>query len=118
VSVEKLQPQSWLGNIYGGMVDSISDFYLIDSNDQKYMPVGHYAMAVVNGKPTFELKYLDEGERGFARLPKFEKIKARDLQGDYCYYFLFHVPPGCKPVTMHTGRTNVDLKELNLVAPP
>ncbi|HSW46028.1 MAG TPA: CvpA family protein [Phycisphaerae bacterium] len=117
LSVEKLQPQSWLGNIYGGIIDNIRDFYLIDESGEKYMPVGHYAMAVMSGKPTFELMYLDESQREFGRLPKFEKIKDRDLQGDYALFFLFHLPPGCKPTTLHTGRTDIDLRELNLVAP-
>ena len=117
LSVDKLQPQSWLGNILGGAVDKIGNFYIIDSNNQNYPPVGHYAMAVVNGEPTFELRYLDETERTAGHLPKMEKIKNRDLEGNYCLFFLFHLPPGCKPVALHTGRTDVDLKDLNLVAP-
>jgi hypothetical protein len=99
------------------IIDNVRDFYLVDEGGQQYMPVGHWAMAVVGGEPTFELRYLDESQREFGRLPKFERIKERDLKGDYALFFLFHLPPGCKPVKVHTGRTDVDLRELNLVAP-
>ena len=117
LSVKKLQPQSWLGRIYGGIIDTIKDFYVVDETGKEHRPVGHYAMAVTGGKPTFELIYLDEGQRDFGRLPRFETIRGEDLKGDYSLFFLFHLPPGCKPVKVHTGRTDVDLTELNLVAP-
>lgn len=117
LSVEKLQPQSWLGQIYGGIIDTIRDFYVVDESGKEHRPVGHYAMAVTGGKPTFELIYLDESQRDFGRLPKFETIRGDDLKGDYSLFFLFHLPPGCKPVKVHTGRTDVDLREMNLVAP-
>lgn len=118
LSVEKLQPESWLGNIYGGIIDTISDFYLIDEEGREYMPVGSYAMALdPGGDRTFEIIYLDETARGFARLPKFQKINPRDLKGKYALFYLFHLPPGCRPEKLHTGRKDVDLRDLNLVAP-
>ena len=117
LSVEKLQPQSWIGNIYGGIIDSIRDFYLIDADGKEYMPVGSYAMAVVDGKAVFEMIYLDETARGFGRLPKFQRIKRSHMKGNYALYFLFHVPPGSEAVKIHTGRQDVDLRELDPVAP-
>jgi len=117
LSVEKLQPQSWIGSIYGGMIDTIRDFYLVDADGKEYMPVGSYAMAVVDGKAIFEMIYLDETARGFARLPKFQRIKRDHMKGNYALYFLFHVPPGSEAVKVHTGRQDVDLREFDLVAP-
>ncbi|MBP7933106.1 MAG: CvpA family protein [Phycisphaerae bacterium] len=117
LSVEKLQPQSWLGSIYGGMIDNIGDFYMIDAKGTNYRPAGSYAMAVVGGQARFELIYLDDVARDMARLPKFETIKASHMVGNYSVYYLFHVPPGTQPAKLHTGRTNVDLSALNLVAP-
>jgi hypothetical protein len=76
-------------------------------------------MARVGGRTeTFELVYLDETSRGFARLPRFERIRPTDLQGEYVLYFLFHLPPGVQPQRFHTGRQDVDLTALNLIAPP
>lgn len=117
LSVEKLQPQSWLGQIYGGIIGTVRDFYLIDESGKEYMPVGSYAMAVVSGKAMFELIYLDESARGFARLPKFKRIRPEHMKGNYALYFLFHVPPGTRAVKVHTGRKDVDLREFDLVAP-
>jgi len=117
LSVEKLQPQSWIGSIYGGMIDNIGDFYMIDSKGTNHRPAGCYAMAVVGGQARFELIYLDDVARDMARLPKFETIKGSNMVGDYAVYYLFHVPPGTKPAKLHTGRTAVDLTALNLVAP-
>ncbi len=117
VSVEKLQPGSWLGGVLGGATDNLPGFYLVDTGGQQYMPVGMYAVAMAGGRPTFELRFLDETARGMAHLPKFERIRPRDLQGDYALFFLFHLPPGTRPVQIHTGRTNVDLRDFNLVAP-
>jgi len=117
LSVEKLQPESWIGKIYGGIIGTIRDFYLVDEGGKEFMPVGSYAMAMVNGKATFELIYLDETARGFARLPKFKRIKPDHMKGKYSLYFLFHVPPGTKAQKLHTGRKDVDLRNLNLVAP-
>ena len=118
LSVEKLQPQSWLGRIYGGIIGTIRDFYLIADDGKEYMPVGSYAMAVVSGKAVFEMIYLDETARSIARLPKFQRIKRNHLKGNYALYFLFHVPPGSEAVKVHTGgRKDVDLRDLDLVAP-
>jgi len=117
LSVEKLHAQSWLGNIYGGIIGNIRDFYLIDAGGKEYMPVGSYAMAVVDGKALFEMIYLDDIARGSARLPKFKRIKRDHMKGNYALYFLFHVPPGSEAVKVHTGRQDVDLRDLDLVAP-
>ena len=117
LSVEKLQPQSWLGSIYGGMIDNIGDFYMVDAKGTNYRPVGSYAMAVAGGQARFELIYFDDVARDMARLPKFETIKASNMTGNYSVFYLFHVPPGTQPAKLHTGRTPVDLTALNLVAP-
>ncbi len=121
LSVNKLNPRSWLGNIVGGVVDRISDFYLVDEQGNKYPPVGMWAIAEVNREQTFELIYLDELARGMVHMPPFQKINTRrDMQDEnnYVMKFLFHLPPGTRAVSFHTGRSDVDLRELNVVAPP
>jgi len=115
--VDKLQPGSWLGGILGRATDKVRNIYLIDDRGEQYMPVGSYALATVNNKKTFELFYLDETSRGFARLPDFDKIRPENLKGKYSYVFLFQIPPGTRPVEFNTGRKQLDLKEFNLIAP-
>lgn len=116
LSVEKLQPGSWIGNIYGTVIDQIADFYLICEGGQQYKPVGAYAMADINGKKVFELVFLNDIAREAGRgIPKFQHIHPRELQGEYGWYFLFHLPPGSRPTQLHTGRQNVDLRPLQLV---
>ena len=69
-------------------------------------------------KPTFELIYLDEMERDMVRLPFFNRIKRTDLKGDYSYVFLFHLPPGTRPVAFNiSSRKQLDLRRYDLVAP-
>lgn len=117
LSVRKLHPESWLGQIYGGMIDKLPITHLIDSGGKQYQPVGVYAIANVDGRRFLELIYLNEEERVAGHLPKFSKIKASNLSGDYVYYFLFHVPGGTQPVKLKAGRSDVDLTPLNLAAP-
>jgi hypothetical protein len=118
LSVAKLQPESWLGNIYGGIIDTIGDFYLVDENGDPHRVVGAYCMARVGRNNVFELIYLDEIQRqAGAKLPKFERIRTEHMKGDYALVYIFHLPPGTRPAKLHTGRTDVDLGELNLVAP-
>lgn len=117
LTVEQLHPQSWLGNVMGTAVNQVRNIYLIDSNGRQYMPVGKYAIATIRGETIFELTYLDEIARGNARMPGFEHIRFDDLKGQYAYVFLFHLPPGTRVAKFHTGRTNIDLTQFNLVAP-
>lgn len=118
LSVEKLQPESWLGQIYGGIIDTIGDFYLIDEAGRNHRPVGAYAMARVGNESVFEIVYLDDFARQAERqLPKFERIRAAQLRGEYLLVYLFPLPPGTRPVELNTGRRNVPLQDLNLVAP-
>ncbi|MHC4443867.1 MAG: CvpA family protein [Planctomycetota bacterium] len=117
LSVEKLHPESWLGNLYGGMIDKLPIIHLEDSGGRKHQPIGVYAMAKVGGKRYFELIYLNKEERIAGYLPKFRRIKKQNLRRDYVYYFLFHIPSGAQPVTLKTGRTDRDLTPLNLVVP-
>ncbi len=119
LSVNKLHPGSWLGKIYGGIIDTIGDFYIVDSQGRNHKPVGAWAMAKVGGQPTFEMVLLGETARVADRgLPKFERINPDShLRGEYAWYFLFYLPSGTEPVELHTGRTPVDLRSLNLKAP-
>ncbi len=115
VNVIKLQPGSWLGNVMSTARENIGDFYMKDASGHTFPPMGIYAIASVGGQRQFELIYLDETAREIgAHLPKLERIHSRDLQGDYALYFLFIVPPGTKPVEIHTGGTPVDLRSFNV----
>ncbi len=120
LSVEKLRAESWLGNIYSVASDNLPVNSLKDADGREYPPVGAYAIAVVDGKQVFELRYFNETERNAnARLPKFQRIRKEHLGPgrDYIFVFLFHLPPGSRPQTLSTGRQAVELGELNLVAP-
>lgn len=117
VNVERLQPGSTLGKALGTATELTRNIYVTDSNGKQYMPVGKYAIATIRGETIFELTYLDETARGFARMPGLEHIRFEDLKGKYAYVFLFHLPPGAKPMKFHTGRTAIALEQYNLVAP-
>ncbi len=115
VSVERLHAGSTYGQALQFAVQSISDFYLKAEGDKSIQPAGVYAMAKVGGQPTFELIYLDETERGVAHLPPFDRIHPPDFKDQYALVYLFLVPPGTKPLAIHTGRRDVDLRSYNLV---
>lgn len=118
LSVEKLQPESWLGNIYSGVINTIADFYIVAEGGKNYKPVGAYGLAEVSRRKHFELVFLASTARDVGtNLPPMEHLRPRDFKGDYAFYFLFHLPPGTKPVRLHTGRQDVDLTPLNLVVP-
>ncbi len=120
LSVEKLKAESWLGNIYSVASDNLPVNNLKDADGREYPPVGAYAIAVVDGKQVFELRYFNEFERSAnARLPRFQRIRKEHLGPgkDYIFVFLFHLPPGARPQILSTGRQAVELGELNLVAP-
>lgn len=115
--VDKLDPQSWLGGIMGRMVDQIQNIGIVDDRGKEFMPVGVYAIAEVGGQRYFEIRYLDETSRGFAKLPPLVRIKPTNLRGEYSYAFLFHVPKGTRVNEFMTGRKKLDLRQFNLVAP-
>jgi len=117
VNVERLQPGSQLGKILQTTVEVLRNIYLVDSSNKQHMPVGKYAIATIRGETIFELTYLDETARGFARMRGLENIRFEDLKGKYAYVFLFHLPPGTKPAKFYTGKTNIPLDQFNLAAP-
>jgi hypothetical protein len=119
VSVEKLQPGSFLGRAKGFAVDKLADFYLLDSKGGQHLPVGMYGMAKVGGKATFELRLLDEsarsGEDVMAKLPAFDRIKRQNFTGEYALYFIYQVKPGTKITAIHTdGRNSIPLDKFDL----
>ncbi len=119
LNVEKLDPQSWIGNLYGAFSDKTQNFYIIDSNNRNHRPVGSYSIAEVGGKKWIEILFLDQDARSVDYgLPKPRRIQPRDLKGDYTYVFLFHLPPGTKPIKLQAGRTPVDLRSLNIAPAP
>lgn len=121
VSVEKLQPGSYLGRAKGFVVDNLRDFYLIDSRGEKHLPVGMYGMAKVSGKCVFEMVLLNEdgriGDAVMAKLPNFERIKRANFTGEYALYFLYQVKPGTQIKSVHTdGANDIPLESYNLTA--
>jgi hypothetical protein len=78
-----------------------------------------YAIASHDDHILLEMIYLDETQRegGEGRLPKFTQINYDQLRGDYAWYFLFPLPPGTQPDRIHTGRTDVSLRDLDITAP-
>jgi hypothetical protein len=119
LAVDKLNPESWIGGIMGGIVDQIPKTYVIDAKGKEYMPIGLYGIAEVGRRKVFEMRYLNETERVASQghLSKLERIKYRDLKGKYSYVFLFHVPAGAEVVRLEMKQKSLDLSGFNLVAP-
>ena len=93
-------------------------FEVKDDRGTWYSPVGVYAIADVDGKRVFELQYLDQTAIDAGRLPRLERIKHANLEGNYHYYYLYHLPPGARVTEFKVPRGGTDnVEDLNLVAP-
>lgn len=114
VSLERLIAGSTLGQALSFARENVGDFYLVDEAGKEHRPVGVYAMAEVGGKKLFEMILLEASERDFARLPRLERIKGSNMRGDYALVYMFAVPPGTKPASVHTGGKKVELQQFNL----
>jgi uncharacterized membrane protein required for colicin V production len=117
VDFEKLQPGSFLGRAMGMARDTVANYTIKLEGGGEVFPIAAFAIAELGGQNVFELIYLNEEAQAANRKPVLERIRPRDLQGDYAYYLVFPLPPGGKPVELNTGRQNVDLRSFNLQAP-
>jgi len=118
VRVTELDPGSLYGKMVGAAVRTRGGYVVTDDDNNKYLPVGLYAIAEVGGQRTFELVYLDQTAQDAGRIPRLDRIKHDHLRGNYQLFYLFHLPPGDRPVRLDTGRGGgEDLGRLNLVAP-
>lgn len=117
VHAEKLQAGSTLGQALSFVVDSVKNIYIRDDQDQKYKVVGCYAIANVNRDQIIEVQYIPDAETTGQRLQDFDRIKSSHLKDDCTLVYLFLVEPGTVPVAFSAGRKEIDISELNLVAP-
>jgi len=120
LNVGALETRSGLGRAISFAVTTLQNYFVTDSNGNRYVVTGKYAIAKINGTDYIEVQYFKEKMGTIGGLGAFEHIKERDLKGDYQFVLLFLVDPGVRIVGFSTGgdATRADnLTTENLVAP-
>ena len=119
LSMSRLQAQSGLGRILSQVVTTVENYYVTDAAGNRYVVVGKYAVANVDGTDTLELQYFG-GADGGGRMHPFDRIKDSHLKGEYGLVLLFLVNPGAQITGFSSGGDSTradDLTSENLVAP-
>lgn len=120
LNVARLQARSGLGRALEAAVGAAQNFTVQDSNGNRYLMVGRWAIADVEGTQVVEIDYLVTEAGTPARLAPLERVEDRHLTGEYDLVLLFLVDPGAQIVSFTTGGAasrQDDLTEENLVAP-
>ncbi|NLX14490.1 MAG: CvpA family protein [Phycisphaerales bacterium] len=117
LNVTRVRAGSMLGQVLNFARGAVRSFSVLDAGRTQYPAIGVYAMTMLDGRPVFEMIYLDETERIVGRLPELERIKESNLQDDDTYCFLFLVPPGTQITGMNVSNKHLDMSQDNLVAP-
>lgn len=119
VSVEELDPQSFLGQIRGSVQRRMPTLTLALKGKGQIKPAGKYAITKVGNEEWLECWYLDEDARNAERdIPEFDKLKHDFLtQPGTEYVYLFLVPKGSEVSALaRNQRPDIPLEEYNLVA--
>lgn len=121
LSMSKLEARSGLGRILSQVVSTVQNYFVEDSDGNRYEVVGKYAVADVGGTQVLELQYFGGAEAGAGRMQPFDRIKDTHLKGDYGFVLLFLVKPGATITSFSSGgeaSRQDDLTGENLKAPP
>lgn len=120
LNVGALQTRSGLGRAISFAVTAIQNYFVEDANGNRYELAGKYAIAKAGDATAIEVMYFKERAGSVGQIGQFEKIKERDLQGDYQLVLLFLIEPGAQITAFSTGGDATrrdDLSMDNLVAP-
>ncbi|MBI1826180.1 MAG: hypothetical protein HY287_17815 [Planctomycetes bacterium] len=120
LNVGALETRSGLGRAISFAVTTVQNYFVTDSNGNRYEVTGKYAIANAAGTDYVEVQYFKERSGSVGGMGAFEHIKERDLKGDYQLVLLFLVEPGVQITGFSTGgdaSRGDDLRAENLVAP-
>ncbi len=120
LNVAKLQARSGLGQAINFAVATLQNYFVQDANGNRYVVVGKYAIANVNGTQIIEVQYYSERAGSLGQLGDFDRIRERELKADDQFVLLFLVDPGARITRFSTGGDATradDLTSENLVAP-
>lgn len=120
LNVGALQSRSGLGRAISFAVSTVQNYFVETSTGNRFEIAGKYAIAKVGDTNYIEVQYFKERGGSIGGLGQFERIKERDLKGDYMLVLLFLVDPGVQITAFSTGGEATrkdDLSTENLVAP-
>jgi hypothetical protein len=120
LNVAKLQSRSGLGQAINFAVSTVQNYFVQDTNGNRYEVAGKYALADVNGTKFIEIQYFSQKTGTIGQLGKFDRIREKELKADDQFVLLFLVDPGTHITKFSTGGEATradDLTVENLVAP-
>ena len=97
---------------------ALQQYRVIDKGGERYWPAGLIAECDSGGQRVMEIQYFPEEVEQLDRsqLRPFQRMKFKDLTGDYRFVLLFVLPRGAEIVTFDSGGKPVDLSDMKLVA--
>ncbi len=116
LNVEALHASSVLGGALNIARRVLQQYRVIDTNGRDYWPVGLIAECDSGGAREMEIQYFPEEAEFQRALRSFQRIKYKDLTGDYRFVLLFFIPDGVEIEKFDAGRKTVDISDLKLVA--
>lgn len=120
LNVMNLKAGSLYGKVLRQAVVTIQNYFVTDSNGERYQLCGKCAVSIVNGRETLEMQYFPEQAGSIGGVGPFMSIKERDLDKDDTLILLFLVNPGATIVEFSTGGAATradDLRAEGLTAP-
>ena len=119
LDVVNLRAGSLLGRAKSFAVKTVRNYLVTDDSGTQYKICGQIAVADVGGQRIMEVQYFPEVIGSLGGVRDFQRIKDRNLQGNYELYFLFVVDSGRRITRFSTAGEagGVDISDLNLVAP-
>lgn len=116
LNVEALHASTMLGGALNLTRRVLQQYRVIDTKGRDYWPVGLIAECDSGGEREMEIQYFPEESEFQRALRKFQRIKYKELTGDYRFVLLFFVPEGVEIEKFDVGRKTTDLSSLKLVA--
>ncbi len=112
-----LHAGSTLGRAVAFAVKTVRQYAVVDDKGERYLPVGEYRIATIDGKKMMELQYDVEAMSG-QRLRQAKHIKENQLKEGSSITLLYFIPPGTQLVEFSTGGTHRTAKDpLKIKAP-
>jgi len=118
---QRLQASSIYGRALNQAVTTVQNYFVEDTNGNRYTIVGKYAIATVRSRQYVEVQYFADQAGSIGGLGDFRRIKERSLTDQDQFTLLFLVDPGVQIVAFSTGGSATrrdDLTTDNLIAPP
>lgn len=121
LSAERLTASSIYGRALNQAVTTVQNYYVEDTNGNRYRLIGKYTIATVRRRQYIEVQYFHDQAGSVGGLGKFRRTRERNLTDQDQFVLLFLVDPGVQIVAFSTGSTATrrdDLTTDNLIAPP